>query len=625
MGRRARQIAPALALRYSSAPRLSAEATPEFMRWNLGRCPTPLLVACALSLLPGCSPDQDPPAAASSVPPPVSAPPVAPLFVDVSAEAGLDFVHFNAVAGELYMPEMMGSGAGLIDFDNDGLLDLYLVQGAMLGSGKTPADATTPPVHPLPLSDRLYRNESTAGGPLRLRDVTAGSGLDGPVDGEAVTGHFGMGVAVGDFDGDGYDDLYLANLGPNQLLRNLGNGQFADISESAGIADPRWSVSAAMADLDGDGLLDIYVANYLEFDADQTKQCFSPAGQRDYCGPKAYPPVVNSLYRNLGNGRFADVSEYSGIRAHAGHSLGVTIVDMNGDQRPDIYVANDGMANELWINQGEFQFRNEALLAGVAVNADGMPEAGMGVDAADCDGNGDDDIVLSHLNNEHNTLYMQQGGAFRDETLVRGMSAASWQYTGFGIAFLDYDLDGWLDIAYVNGLVTFLDERERDGPFPLGQPNQLMRNLGECQLAEVSDQVPALQVAETSRGLAVGDLNNDGAPDLLIANAGGPARVLINQALDHHHWLGLQLFDHHGRSALGARATVQVPDGRELVRRVRRDGSYASANDPRVLFGLSDWAGPVDLRVRWADGSESSFDGLEVDRYHRLSQSQAAE
>ena len=577
-----------------------------------------------MAVLSGCDQTQQTPPgpATEAAPKPAASAAVEPLFVDVSTSVGLDFVHFNAVAGDLHMPEMMGSGAALIDYDNDGMLDLYLVQGAMLGANKTPADATTAPAHPLPLSDRLYRNTGSEDGSLKFEDVTARSGLGGPANGDAVTGAYGMGVAVGDFDGDGFDDLYLANLGSNQLLRNMGNGRFEDVTKLAGIGDSRWSVSAAMHDLDGDGLLDIYVANYLDFRAEETKQCYSPAGQRDYCGPSAYPPVVNTLYKNLGGGRFVDVSESSGIRSQSGHSLGVTVVDLNQDQRPDIYVANDGSANELWINEGNFRFRNEALLAGVAVNADGMPEAGMGVDAADCDGNGHDDIVLSHLNNEHNTLYMQTAGAFRDETTVRGMSSASWLRTGFGIAFLDYDLDGWLDIAYVNGLVTFMDDRQRDGPFPLGQPNQLMHNLGECQLRDVSEQVPALQTVETSRGLAVGDLNNDGAADMLISNAGGPARVLLNQALAGHHWLGLRLTNSHGQTALGARAMVRTPDDRQLVRRARNDGSYASAHDPRVLFGLAQWQGPVDVVVTWADGSIEQFEKLSADRYHHLQQDQ---
>lgn len=543
---------------------------------------------------------------------------LSPPFVDAAAAAGLDFLHDNGARGALRMPEIIGSGVGVLDFDRDGLLDIYLVQGVRAPSASANAAS----------GDRLFRNlgvhHASSAGSLRFEDVTAASGIARDERGHAAIAALGMGVAVGDYDGDGHPDIYLANLGGNRLLRNLGDGRFVDVTHQAGVGDSAWSVGASFHDLDGDGRLDLYVVNYLDYRADETKQCFSPAGQLDYCGPKAYDPTPNTLYRNLGDGRFEDVSERAGIRAFAGASLGSVILDFDGDSLPDIYVANDGMANELWLNNGDFSFRNEALLAGVAVNADGRAEAGMGVDAADCDGDGRDDIIVSHLTNEHNTLYLQTGaGTFRDETRLRGIAMPSWSYTGFGIAFLDYDLDGWLDLASVNGLVTLAESRLGDGAFPLQQPDQLLRNRGDCRFEDVSEQVPAMLDPAVGRGLAVGDFDNDGRPDMVVSNAGDRPRLLLNQAGAGRHWLGLRLLD-GGSDAIGARAGLRQANGRMLWRRVRSDGSYASANDPRLLFGLGAEGAPVDVVVRWADGSELRATGLAVDRYHLLTKADAA-
>ncbi len=507
----------------------------------------------------------------------------------------------------------------MLDYDGDGLLDVYLVQGVRTASA---SGAAAP-------SDRLFRNLGVQGSGAsrtpRFEDVSDASGIALDHRGRHAVSALGMGVAVGDFDGDGHPDIYLANLGANRLLHNTGDGRFVDVTHQAGVGDSAWSVGASFHDFDGDSHLDLFVVNYLDYRADETKQCFSPAGQLDYCGPKAYDPAPNTLYRNLGDGRFEDVSERSGIRGFSGASLGVVILDVDGDGLPDIYVANDGMANELWLNNGDFTFRNEALLAGVAVNAEGRAEAGMGVDAADCDGDGRDDIVVSHLTNEHNTLYLQTGpGTFRDETRLRGIAMPSWQYTGFGIVFLDYDLDGWLDLASVNGLVTLAESRLGDSAFPLEQPDQLMRNLGDCRFEDVSHQVPALLDPAVGRGLAVGDLDNDGAPDLVVNNAGGRARLLMNRAGARHQWIGLRLLDARGIDATGARAGIQLADGRTLWRRVRTDGSYASAHDPRLLFGLGDDDSPVDVVVRWRDGREMRAQGLKPGRYHVLNADGAA-
>jgi hypothetical protein len=546
-----------------------------------------------------------------------AAPSAQPLFTDATTATGLDFTHFNGMSGALYMPEMMGGGVALLDYDNDGDLDVYLVQGRMLGNLDV-TRATIAPRHQPPFTDRLYRNDWKPGGTPRFVDVTAASGLT------AGTG-YGMGVATGDYDGDGWVDLYVTALGANRLLRNRGNGTFEDTTARAGVADPRWSVSASFFDYDRDGRLDLFVGNYVDYKVEANKTCRSPSGTRDYCGPDAYEPVVNSLFRNRGDGTFEDASVRSGIRGFKGATLGTVTADFNGDGWIDVYVANDKIANELWINQQNGTFRNQALLAGVAVNEDGRAVASMGVDAADCAAAGNEVLFMTNLTGQGSTLYVQSApGEFADATRERKLMVPSLPYTGFGAFFFDYDLDGWLDIFVGNGLVGIPDNRAGHDPkFPLDQPNQLFRNRGACTFEEVTATAgPAFKLSEVSRGAAVGDLDNDGDPDAVIANNAGPARVLLNGTTGRH-WAGLRLIDRK-RDALGARVTVQPPQGPALRRRAHTDGSYASARDPRILLGLGAWAGPFDVTVDWPDGAREKFRGVPANRYSTLAKGTAA-
>ncbi|HEX6201740.1 MAG TPA: CRTAC1 family protein [Thermoanaerobaculia bacterium] len=539
------------------------------------------------------------------------------VFVDRAAAAGLDFRHFNGMTGERRFAEMMGSGVALFDYDGDGDLDVYAVQGGWLApAGERGTPVVPPPAGPL--VDRLFRNDSaTVDGERRLRfvDVTAESGL--------AAGGYGMGVAVGDHDGDGDPDLYVTNLGANQLWRNDGDGTFTDVTAASGADDPRWTVSAAFVDFDRDGRLDLFLVNYVDFSLATAKPCRTITGALDYCGPLSHRPVGDRLLRNLGGGRFADVTAAAGIAAAPpAAGLGVVAGDFDGDGWPDLFVANDGMPNHLWRNRGDGRFEETALLAGVSVNQAGQAEAGMGAVAGDADGDGDEDVLLTHLALETNTLYRNRGGGdFEDATLASGLGPPSWPLTGFGNAWIDFDGDGWLDLAAVYGGVRVIPEQLTAGdPFPLRMPKQLYRNLGGGRFA----LVPAEEAGETfgllevGRGLAAGDVDDDGDTDLVVSNNSGPLRLLVNQVGQDAGWLGLRLVGGAGSDAIGAVAALTLPDGRRLVRRVRSDGGYASAHDPRLLFGLGAAGDPLAVEVTWPDGRRERFGPLATRRYHTL-------
>ena len=555
----------------------------------------------------GCGFEPGPPDDAGS-----PAPAAPETFTDRAADLGLDFTHFNGMSGRRYLAEIIGPGGAFFDYDADGDLDVYLVQGAPLGEGGE--DGTTSPSGGA-WSDRLFRNHLAESGHLRFADVSAAAGID--------ASGYGMGVAAGDFTNDGLPDLYVTNFGANRLLRNNGDGTFTDVTAAAAADDRRWSTSAAFADYDRDGWLDLYVGNYVDFSPAVHKPCYSPAGAVDYCGPLSYQPYPDRLLRNRGDGAFEDVSAFSRITTAYGGALGVIAADFSGDEWPDIYVANDGTANQLWINQGDGRFENQALLSGTAFNAQGTPEGSMGLDAGDVDGDGDDDLFMTHLAEETNTLYRNQGGAFfEDGTIEAGLGAPSRGFTGFGTACLDYDNDGWLDLLVVNGAVRVIEALVQAGdPLPLHQTNQLLRNRGKGRFEEVSAAAGAVfALSEVSRGAAFGDVDNDGDTDVLVLNNSGPARLLINNVGQRNAYLGLRLVGGEGkRDQYGARIGCTLADGRTLWRRVRADGSYCSANDPRVLFGLGA-AAVRGLEVLWPDGTRERWDGrlFDLNRYHTL-------
>ncbi|MFK7886395.1 MAG: CRTAC1 family protein [Gammaproteobacteria bacterium] len=537
----------------------------------------------------------------------------ADLFRDASEDVGVEFTHFNGMSGAHYFPEMMGAGGAVFDYDNDGDLDLYLLQGRMLGQGKTLDDASFPPADDKPLHDRLYRNDCNRPcTTLKFTDVTADSGI--------VADGYGMGVAAADIDNDGFIDLYVMNFGSNQLWRNQGDGTFKNITQSAGVDDARWSVSASFVDIDADGLLDLYVGNYLKHDNSKQRVCKLAQRFDDYCGPLRGAGQTDRLFHNQGDGVFKDISESSGIVSAWGGALGISTADFDGDGDLDIYVANDGVANQLWLNQGDLTFEDDALLAGVSVNKDGMAEASMGVDAADFDGDGDMDLFMTHLRQETNTLYVNDGqGWFEDQSIAMGLASDSFSYTGFGTAWFDFNNDGWLDVLSVNGAVRKIEALLLAAdPYPLHQPNQLFENTGGGRYREITATAGAVfGLSEVSRGAAFGDLDNDGDTDVVVTNNNGRVRIMLNEHAGPQHWLGLRVLDAAGRDALGAVVTATLGEA-TLVRSVRSDGSYASANDPRVLLGLGSSDEKTSVTVRWPNGKSKTFADLDVDRYHVL-------
>jgi hypothetical protein len=497
--------------------------------------------------------------------------------------------------GKYAPPEVMGSGCALFDYDNDGDLDAYLVQAGPLPDSKKPR----PP-------DRLYRQ----GPDGRFTDVTAESGL-------GDTG-YGTGVSMGDFDNDGFVDVFVTNYGPNSLYRNLGNGSFANVTAKAGIRGSHWSESSVFCDYDSDGFLDLFVTNYLK--VDPAKVCVQGDGAPDYCSPQSLPYDTDTLYRNNGNGTFTDVTRSSGIASERLPGLGVVCSDFTGDGRMDFYVANDGEANNLWVNQGNGKFEDQAFLMGAAVSGMGRPQASMGVALGDIDGDSDLDLFLTHLINDYNTLYVNDGKyGFEDESAAAGLVAPSLPFTGFGTAFIDYEHDGDLDIVVVNGAVL------RHKPYPgarmsdywnrYAEPKHLYQNDGKGKFTEVGKDVPAFASdVDLSRGLAVGDVDGDGDLDLLVNNTAGPARLYRNDTKKVGSFLVVRAWDEkRKRDAPGAVVTVSA-GGKTYVRVADPAFSYLSANDPRAHFGIPGASRADSIRVRWPDGSEEIFPGVALDQ-----------
>jgi hypothetical protein len=521
-------------------------------------------------------------------------------FEDVTEAVGLDFVHDPGPQGRDYFtPHTIGSGCAFIH-DSDGTLYLYLPQDAGPRSK---------------VVNRLYRRTSSG----RFEDVTAGSGLD-------VAG-YGMGVAIGDVNNDGRPDVLLTEYGGIKLFLNEGGGKFRDVTAASGLLDPLWAVSAAFVDYDRDGWLDLVVVNYL--DVDPKKECLTPQGTRDFCGPTAFAGTCSKLFHNRGGAagkpRFEDVSFASGIGRVPGPGLGVVCADFNGDGWPDIFVANDGQPNRLWINCHDGTFKDEALSRGIAYPMLGTAYAGMGIAVGSTTNDGLLDLFVTHQATETNTLWKQgPPGTFHDRSAQAGLTTSAWHGTGFGTLMADFDNDGALDIAVVNGAVVPGSAARGTGLGfwePWAQRNQLFANNGKGKFREISQANPTLCGGwNIGRGLAAADFDHDGGVDLLVTAIAGRARLLHNVAQGRGHWLEVRtLLPAAKRDAYGAEVRVRAGE-RQWLRLINPGESFLSSSSPIAHFGLGSVTAFDSIVVTWPDGKREAFPGGPADRLVELRQ-----
>jgi hypothetical protein len=516
------------------------------------------------------------------------------FFRDVSNEIGVDFQHDRCATRHKYLVETMGSGVALFDFDNDGYLDLYFANGASL-------------VSPEHISqNRLYRNLGNG----RFADVTASSGTAG-------TG-YGMGVACGDYNNDGWVDLYVVNFGKNILYRNNGNGTFTDVTDRSGVGNAQWGSSAAFFDLENDGDLDLYVVNYLEYGLENPRRC-GDENNRAYCHPSHFPGARDVLYRNNGDGTFSDITQSAGVDGLKGKGLGIGLWDFDDDGFLDLYIANDTDMNFLYHNKGDGTFRDISLQSGAAFDENGVAEAGMGVTIGDYDQDGRADIFVTNFSGETNTLYRQEKPLFfRDVTHDAGLALPSLPYVGFGTCFFDYDADSDLDLFVANGHILDNIEAFSDSiTYP--EPNLLFENRGGRFL----DVSPGSSINReglfVSRGTALGDLDNDGDLDLVVSNSGGRPQILLNETPQGNRLMIQVAGKESNRSAIGTRVRWVV-NGRAGQAMVDTSGSYLSAKDPRIFIGAGPATALSRLEVTWSTGKLQVFQSLQTGFLYRLSE-----
>ena len=515
------------------------------------------------------------------------APTPQPWFEDAAKEWGVDFTYQNGAEGNFHIKEVTGGGAALFDYDNDGDLDLYIVQGSAVEG------------------NALFENVD---GTFVNRSQSSGADDNG----------YGIGVATGDYDNDGDVDLYVTNIGVNALLRNDGNGKFTDVTTFSGTEDEGFSACSAFGDLDGDGDLDLVVTKYLDVELITDRECLDARSQRTYCNPTIYDaPMHDSLFINNGDGTFTDATESSGLASVKGTGLGVFISDLTGDALPDIFIANDAMPDRLWVNQGDGTFIDEAMHRNIAMDDSGMAKAGMGATPVDFDQDGDFDVFVTNIYGESDSFYKNEGDFFQDITRRTGLSAETRTYTRWGIAFIDFNNDGLLDLYETTGGVVSGPNSYSDDD-PLAEPNLLFVQGENGRFSKVIPQGGTRELLiGSSHGVASGDIDGDGGIDLVVVNSNKPVNILKNVLTDRGNWIAYTLLNKHGAPAIGATMEVVLNNGKSLFSQVQTSLGYASVHSPTLHFGIGKHA-IEKVVITWKGGFQQVFENPDLNRMYTL-------
>jgi hypothetical protein len=521
-------------------------------------------------------------------------------FTDVTSALGVHFNYLSSHTPKHYLPETMGAGVALFDYDNDGRLDIFLVNGAPL------RDPTSKGSIPQKTGPKYWNGLFHQKQDGTFENVTEKAGLQGA--------GYGMGVAVGDYDNDGFEDLYVTAYGGNILYHNNGDGTFTDVTEKAGVAGSGWSTSAAWVDLDNDGLLDLVVLRYVQWDFDDIWCGEHKEGFRSYCHPDLFQPIAPLVYHNDGNGHFTEVSQKIGL-AKPGKGLGIAIADYDRDGHIDLFVANDSMVEYLYHNKGDGTFEEVGLLSQAAVDGDGRTYAGMGVDFADYNNDGWPDLIITDLANQRYALYQNNGDStFNYASFSTGITRATMLHSGWGVRFLDYDNDGWKDLLVAQG--HDLDTVELNYPnLHYREPMLLLRNTGKEFVDVSADSGAVFHQPWLGRGMAIGDIDNDGRLDAVVTSNDGPVYILHNETPTQNHWLTLKLVGHKSnRDAIGAEVKLITANGAQFAT-VSTAASYLSSSDKRVHFGLGPEAAAQSIEIRWPSGILQTLKNVRADQF----------